>query len=159
MQKIINRGFTLIELLVVIAIIGILASIVLVSLNSARGGANDAKIKEQMSSLQTGMEAYYAVNNNYGPLSSGADGCAAAPAAPWNDANSGLVNLADEDNYPAGNGLTCINNSTAAVVASVWAAQARLGGGTGNFYCVDSTGLKRETGASMITAGSDYSCN
>ena len=46
-----NRGFTLIELLVVIAIIGILSSIVLASLNTARAKGRDAKRLEEMANI------------------------------------------------------------------------------------------------------------
>ena len=68
-----NRGFTLIELLVVIAIIGILSSVVLVSLNAARVKARDAKRQMDLQSIQTALELYYSNHNSYPAGSAGSD--------------------------------------------------------------------------------------
>ena len=54
-----SKGFTLIELLVVVAIIGLLASIVIVSLSGVRTGARDSKGKADLRQMQTAMEVCY----------------------------------------------------------------------------------------------------
>lgn len=54
-----KRGFTLIELLVVIAIIGVLASIVLASLNSARRKSRDARRITDIKQIQLALELHF----------------------------------------------------------------------------------------------------
>ncbi|MCX6796668.1 MAG: prepilin-type N-terminal cleavage/methylation domain-containing protein [Candidatus Falkowbacteria bacterium] len=74
-------GFTLIELLVVISIIGLMSSLAVVSLNSARIKARDALRKADMAQMRTALSLYYMDHNAYpicgsinsGPPDNGAD--------------------------------------------------------------------------------------
>lgn len=59
------KGFTLVELLVVIAIIGLLSTLAVVSLNSARARARDSKRASDVYQFQRALELYYNDNSGY----------------------------------------------------------------------------------------------
>ena len=75
------KAFTLIELLVVIAIIGVLSSVVLASLNTARLKAADASVKSELAQFRTIMNFEYTDTGSYSAIKSGG-------AAGWNAAGS-----------------------------------------------------------------------
>ena len=60
-----KKGFTLLELLVVIAIIGILASIVMSSLNNSKIKARDSVRKQTMHQIELALDNYYSKNGSY----------------------------------------------------------------------------------------------
>ncbi len=60
-----RQGFTLIELLVVIAIIGILSTLAIVALGSARQKARDSKRVADINQISKALELYYSENNSY----------------------------------------------------------------------------------------------
>lgn len=60
-----KKGFTLIELLVVIAIIGLLSTLSIVALNTARARARDAKRVADVKQVQTALELVYNEDSSY----------------------------------------------------------------------------------------------
>jgi len=67
-----EKGFTLIELLVVVAIIGILSSITMASLNSARAKARDARRMSDLSQIRNALYMYF---DKYGNWMEAGSGC------------------------------------------------------------------------------------
>jgi len=137
-----DRGFTLIELLVVIAIIGILASVVLASLNSARDKGTDAAIKSNLNNSRAQAELYY---DDQSPRSYASVCTTAASGNGIQDLLGGATDVGSGD-------VNCADS------ADAWGAEAQLVSDTSEYYCVDSTGTATTTSATTIGT-SDYVCD
>ncbi len=150
------KGFTLIELLVVIAIIGILSSVVLASLNTARNKGADTAVKSNLAGARAQAELYYDANGN------SYDGVCD------NDAGVGGVKTiytAVLSAVQATGGSTVGTGPSTATAGTcndgagtAWAAEAYLKNGTaGGYYCVDSTGAAATSSASTL-ASAETAC-
>ena len=168
------KGFTLIELLVVITIIGILATIVIVNLNSTRGRGQDAAIKEQMSQIRSIIAIYYSDNFGY---TAGATGgiaptaCITAAGA----ANAAFASTAFNDADFVKSSAGILRNSSVVPQCQIaantqksqsWVMWAKLRVNTTDWWCVDSSGSSQQvTGtlstppASVTDAAGNISCN
>ena len=143
-------GFTLIELLVVIAIIGILSSVVLVSLNSARQKGGDAAVQSNLSTIQTQSEIYSSNNNNaYGPSPAITGSGVGTAAGTCGSVMTGtifsdgtIINAINGANTNGNGGVLCVASSTAyAIEAKLKTSQT--------YWCVDSNGYSGTTSASV----------
>lgn len=127
-----KKGFTLIELLVVIAIIGILSSVVLASLNTARGKGANAAVKSNLNNIRAQAEIYYDTNGNYTAV------CADPNMSKGLDAAS-----------QAGAGNTTSDVCNGAVAAWAGSAPLKVAEGTSLYWCVDSTGTSKGEAAAL----------
>lgn len=139
-----SRGFTLIELLVVIAIIGILSSIVLASLNTARTKGADAARMQDVKSLKTALELYYNDNNGY-PTSNGTgngdvplnDATLTSKLVPKYIGSMPAILVADGDRYYANGATSGVSANYDMRIwqagANAWCRSGTLPGNTGDW--------------------------
>lgn len=146
-----NQGFTLIELLVVIAIIGILAGTILVSVNSARGKANDVKIISGVKQLKTIIESNY-TGVAYPDLTNDNTKIFGGLVADGNPGTS-TINTLLGDIGALGGSITIVNDPAVEGEAVLdYAIYGQLVSTTTQYFCIDSKGTTNQETTSNTTA-------
>lgn len=147
MKMNLKKGFTLIELLVVVAIIGILASVVLASLNTARAKGADAAIKANLAGIRAQGEILYADFNCYGDATScntSAVAVAACPTAVSTDNsifdNANVISAIAAAKTASGGYNACAEAANGAS----WAIVTQYKSSATKAWCVDSSGKSKE---------------
>jgi prepilin-type N-terminal cleavage/methylation domain-containing protein len=144
-MKKMQKGFTLIELLVVIAIIGLLATIALASLNSARTKSADAAVKSNMANMLAQAEIYY---DNLGAYSTADISSCLSDVF----ADPVITNQLTQSKASAATNAT-VNCSTGDTGQKWAAVVGPLKSSTTNYWCVDNSGNKKVVTTPSPTLG------
>ncbi|MEY4440780.1 MAG: hypothetical protein RLY49_406 [Candidatus Parcubacteria bacterium] len=147
-----TKGFTLIELLVVIAIIGILSSVVLASLNSARNKGADAAVKANLNGIRAQAELLYDDEGDYDNLCTNTTIVAAIDSAKSAAGDSDATGTAYATAQAANNSACHVGGTPQA-----WAISVPIKSVTGTYWCVDSAGKAIQT--TTVLSASDATCD
>lgn len=109
-------GFTLIELLVVIAIIGLLSTLSIIALNSARARSRDARRISDVKQIQTALEMYYNLADKYPDAGTAVDQLSTSTQPSIAYASTTFLTLWPQAPTPPDNSCTDTNNPYVYVV-------------------------------------------
>jgi type II secretory pathway pseudopilin PulG len=137
-------------LLVVIAIIGILSSVVLASLNTARSKGADAAIKSNLANIRAQAEILYDTAQNYTGVCTVDANIAAQMAAANTAAGVPIANPVLTTIGSAGGATQSVCHES----ANAWAANVPLKSDTANSWCVDSAGTSKMIEGGYLVARS-----